>query len=86
MPVSAATLRISGNEALRIRLDLGEELVRIVERQVPDLEIERAVARNDVERRAAADHAGVHRRVRDVVRGVERAVVAERARHARRGR
>ncbi len=59
-------------EALRVGLHLGEERVRIVERQVADLEVELAVARHDVERGAAADDAGVHGRVRDVVGVVER--------------
>ena len=70
-------------EAVRVRLDLGEQLVGIVERQMANLEVERAVARHDVERGAAVDHAGVHGRERHVVGGVERAVVAKRARHVR---
>ena len=74
MYVSGGDPRISGRKRSRVRLDLGEELVGIVERQVADLEVERAVARHDVERGAAVDHAGVHGRVRDVVRVIELAL------------
>ncbi len=58
-------------EALRVGAHFREQLVRVVERQVADLEIEPAVARHDVERSAAVDDAGVHGRVRDVVGVVE---------------
>ena len=58
------TACISGSSVAAKRLTSAKQRIGIVERQVPELEIEAAVARHDVERRAAADHAGVHRRVR----------------------
>ena len=61
--------------------DLGKQRIGIVERQVPELEIEAAVARHDVECRPAAYHAGVNRRVGHVVRGVESAAITEAATH-----
>ena len=66
-----------GQEARGVALHFGEQRVGIVERQMAELEIERAVARNDVERGAAVDHADVHGRVRHVVRVVAAAAVAE---------
>ena len=57
-------------QRIRVALHVGEERVGVVERQMPDLELERAVARHDVERGSAADHADVRRRERDVVRGI----------------
>src|SRR5439155_23622778 len=67
------------NKRCRKRLDIGEERRWVVERQVADFKIERAVARNNVERGAAADHADVRRRIRYVV-GIVASSVAELAR------
>ena len=67
-------------------LDLGQQCVRIVEGQVPEFEIEGAVARHDVERRAAVDHTGMDRRVGHVVGGIEAAPIAKPASHVRQER
>jgi hypothetical protein len=63
--------------------DIAEERVRIVERQVPHLELEDAVARHDVERRPAALDADVRGRERHVVCVVVHARVPELARAPR---
>ena len=73
MKLSGSTALHLGQGVLRVRLDFAKELVRIVERQMADLELERAVARHDVERGAAADGARVHGGVGDVVGVVEAA-------------
>src|SRR6478736_9477534 len=57
-------------ERLRMAPDVREKGIRVVERQVADLELERAVARDDVERRPAANRADVRRRERNVVRQI----------------
>ena len=79
--VSGDTACISGSSVAAKRRDLGEQRLGIVERQMPELEIEAAIARHDVECGPAAYHAGVNRRVRHVVRGVESAAITEAARH-----
>ncbi len=66
--------------------DLGQQGVGIVEGQVPKFEIEAAVARHDVERGAAAHHAGVDGRVGYVVGRVVDAAITKTARHVRQER
>src|SRR5450755_2490672 len=61
----------------------GQQLFRIVERKVAKLEVKNAVAGNDVQRRAAADYAGMYRSERDVVRRIESPALAKPPRHLR---
>ena len=64
-------------------LDLGQQFFRIVEREVTKFEVEDAVAGYDVQRRTAADHAGVYRRVWDVIPRIEPPALAKPPRHLR---
>src|SRR5205085_2456928 len=66
----------------QVRSELLEQAVGLLLRQMAHLEIERAFARHDVERRAAADETGMYRRVRDVESTIVRAMLAKTQRHA----
>ena len=70
-----------GDERRRKSLDVGKQRVRIVEGKVAELEIERTVARHDIERRAAMNHACMHRRIGNVIGGIEAAAIAKAARN-----